>query len=52
MNPEEKKDVPEDNPPPAEPKMSLHDRVVFGLALMVAPGLCILLGTVLRVPGN
>ncbi|RTP87911.1 hypothetical protein [Enterobacter asburiae] len=33
-------------------RMSLHDRVVIGLALAVALVLCILLGTVLRVPGN
>ncbi|WP_281853334.1 hypothetical protein [Enterobacter sp. 200527-13] len=32
--------------------MSLHDRVVIGLALAVALVLCILLGTVLRVPGS
>ena len=32
--------------------MSLHDRVVIGLALGVALVLCILLGTVLRVPGS
>lgn len=35
-----------------EYRMSLHDRVVIGLALGVALGLCILLGTVLRVPGS
>lgn len=35
-----------------EYRMSLHDRVVIGLALGVALVLCILLGTVLRVPGS
>lgn len=33
-------------------KISVRDRVVIALTLMVALGLCILLGTVLRVPGT
>lgn len=62
MNPEAKRAVPEDDTAEAEmetetktetePQMSLHDRVVIGLALVVALMLCILLGTVLRVPGS
>lgn len=67
MNPEEKKVVPDDNASETETdtyagpdadtedtgyRMSLYDRVVIALALAVALVLCILLGTVLRVPGN
>lgn len=59
MNPEAKKAVPDDTAESGmntetestdvtDRPMSLHDRVVIGLALV----LCILLGTVLRVPGS
>lgn len=68
MTPEQKKVVPEevlpgtqgdDGVPETETeavrealKISVRDRVVIALTLMVALGLCILLGTVLRVPGT
>ena len=68
MTPEQKKVVPEevlpgtqgdDGVPEAATeavrealKISVRDRVVIALTLMVALGLCILLGTVLRVPGT
>lgn len=63
MNPEAKKAVPDDTAESGmntetestdvtDRPMSLHDRVVIGLALGVALVLCILLGTVLRVPGS